>query len=63
MKKRTILNLLLIILFLMLTFFGMGPVLFADGTDTERMYTLFVVIALYIIIFIVFYFVNKKKKI
>ncbi|NLP33739.1 MAG: hypothetical protein GX359_00900 [Clostridiales bacterium] len=60
MTKRIILTIVFIILILLVSFFGLGPVLFADGTRTERLLTLFVVIALYIIIFISFYFLNKR---
>ena len=35
------------IAFLLVTFFGLGPVLLADGTFTERMLTLLVVLLLY----------------
>ncbi|MHB8127414.1 MAG: DUF6954 family protein [Mobilitalea sp.] len=61
MSKKFIYIILTILLFL-LTFFGLGPVLFADGTNTERLYTLMVVIALYLIIFVVFYIVHKRLK-
>ncbi|MDF2668316.1 MAG: hypothetical protein K0R67_622 [Paenibacillus sp.] len=36
------------LLYLLVTFFGLGPVLFADGSFNERMITLFVVIVIYI---------------
>lgn len=58
--KRTILNILLIILTVLISFFGMGPVLFADGSSQERTLTLLVVIALYLILILAFYFVNRR---
>jgi hypothetical protein len=36
-----------IILFLLLTFFGLGPVLYADGVIQERLWTAAVVVILY----------------
>jgi hypothetical protein len=61
MSKKFIYIILTILLFL-LTFFGLGPVLFADGTNTERLYTLLIVVALYLIIFVIFYFVHKRMR-
>jgi len=58
--KRIILITIFIILILLVSFFGLGPVIFADGTWTERMLTLLVVILLYIIILVAFYFLNKR---
>lgn len=60
MAKRIILITVFIILILLVSFFGLGPVILADGTWTERMLTLLVVIALYIIILVAFYFINKR---
>lgn len=37
-------------LYAALTFFGLGPVLFADGSMQERLITLTVVIVLYILL-------------
>ena len=59
---KKIIYILLTILLLLLTFFGLGPVLFADGTTTERMYTLLVVIFLYLLIATTFYLVNRFLK-
>ncbi|WP_419955899.1 DUF6954 family protein [Neobacillus niacini] len=39
-----------IILLLLVTFFGVGPVLYADGVLTERLLTAAVVVILYAII-------------
>ncbi len=36
-----------IILFLLITFFGIGPVVFADGSINERITTLIIVILIY----------------
>jgi hypothetical protein len=59
---KKIIYVILIILLLLLTFFGLGPVIFADGTSTERMYTLLVVIVLYLLILGAFYLVHRFIK-
>lgn len=59
MNKKLI-YVVLFLFILLVTFFGLGPVLYADGTDTERMITLIIVIALYLLLFIAFYIVHKR---
>lgn len=44
---RMLLYVLFAILYLLTTFFGMGPVLFADGSAKERTLTLIVVLLIY----------------
>jgi len=44
---KIIYYILIIIAFLLVTFFGLGSVLMADGQIQERMLTLLVVLALY----------------
>lgn len=57
---RTIVHIIFIILFLLVTFFGIGPVLMADGTDRERIITLIVVLFIYAIWFLLYrYFIRK----
>lgn len=46
--------LIIIMLFLGVTFFGIGPVLLADGSLLERMMTLGVVILLYVVLPVLF---------
>ena len=38
------------IAFLLITFFGLGPVVFADGSMSERLWTLLVVLLLYFVL-------------
>jgi hypothetical protein len=59
---KKLINVLLIILILLVTFFGLGPVLFADGTNIDRMFTLVVVLVLYLLIFGAFYINNRRMK-
>ncbi|MEH7246592.1 hypothetical protein V7114_07310 [Neobacillus niacini] len=53
-----------IILFLLLTFFGLGPVLYADGVIQERLWTAAVVVALYALLAFLYSraikWINKK---
>jgi membrane protein YdbS with pleckstrin-like domain len=60
MKK--IIYIVLILLLLLVTLFGLGPVLYADGTNTERMVTLVIVLALYAVILITFYVIRTRWK-
>lgn len=60
--KRIVSNAIMAILLVLITFFGLGPVLMADGTDEERLFTLLIVIGLYIILLFGFYFTNRGKK-
>ncbi|NMB96463.1 MAG: hypothetical protein GYA02_07620 [Clostridiaceae bacterium] len=50
-----------VIIYLLVAFFGLGPVLLADGTTTERVITFLFVVAIYILLTFVFRFVVKKK--
>lgn len=60
---KIIIHLIFIILFILITFFGMGPVLMADGTDRERIITLVVVLFIYAVWFLVYrYFIKRIKK-
>jgi hypothetical protein len=51
-----------IILYLGVTFFGLGPVLFADGTMQERIMTFFVVIVVYLVLTGLLLFWKKSRK-
>jgi hypothetical protein len=57
---RLLINIGLIIILILLTLFGLGPAFFADGTDAERTYTLLVLTFLYLLIFAIMYYVNKR---
>lgn len=48
--------------FILITFFGLGPVLLADGGLGERMITLAIVLGLYLVLIILFRNITKKKK-
>lgn len=50
----------LIVLYALLAFFGLGPILMADGTMSERLITLYLVLFIYFII--TFLFLKWKKK-
>lgn len=59
--KKWIIFLIFIPLYLLITFFGLGPVLFADGSMYERIITFLAVIFIYIVITIVFRYLLKKS--
>ena len=54
-----------IVLALLLTFFGIGPVVFADGSAGERAITFFIVLLCYIVLTFLFIrfnrWVNQKE--
>ncbi len=59
---KKIIYLVFVILYGTVTFFGLGPVMFADGSTTERVYTLIIVIILYVVISFAFQWFLRKKK-
>jgi hypothetical protein len=58
---KILLYILLGITFILITFFGLGPVLMADGSTNERLITLLVIILLYILLWWVFVKIRKRK--
>lgn len=48
------------VVYLLITFFGIGPVMFADGSSTERIITLLIVIAIYVIVTLLFRWLLKR---
>lgn len=63
MIKNVLVYGLFIIAGLLLTFFGLGPVLFADGSTSERLITLAVVVLFYVILGVLLkVYRNKVKK-
>lgn len=57
---KILLYVILGIAFILVTFFGLGPVLMADGSMNERLVTLLVVILLYILLWWIFAKVRKR---
>ncbi len=53
--------LIFIVLYAGVTFFGLGPVLLADGSAQERILTSLVVILIYIVLTAIFIFWKKRK--
>jgi hypothetical protein len=52
----------IVVAFILVTFFGLGPVLLADGGFGERMITLAVVLGLYAVLIILFRNIRKKNR-
>lgn len=53
---------ILSVAFILATFFGIGPVVFADGVQGERMITLEVVILIYFFLGVVFMRIKNQGK-
>ena len=49
-----------IMLYLLVTFFGLGPVVFADGSNLERIITFAFVLVVYLFLTIILQFLIKK---
>ena len=58
---RTIIYIIVTILAALLTFFGIGPVLFADGSMNERLITLAIVLVGYAVLAAIVLWVKKKN--
>ncbi|SFJ69277.1 hypothetical protein SAMN02799624_05525 [Paenibacillus sp. UNC496MF] len=59
---KTVLGIVFFLLFAVVTFFGLGPVLFADGSRHERLLTLGAVAAAYALLAIAAYGVFRRKR-
>jgi hypothetical protein len=57
---RFLIYIVFIILYLIVTFFGLGPVLFADGSNQERIITFVIVLVIYLCLTIFLRFLIKK---
>lgn len=58
--KRFLVIFVFICLYLLVGFFGLGPVMFADGSMQERLITLSIVILIFIIITYIFIRLLRK---
>ncbi|WP_167345616.1 DUF6954 family protein [Paenibacillus riograndensis] len=47
---------------MLITFFGLGPVLFADGSARERVLTLIVVLLIYTAVILAFRLILKRMR-
>ncbi|KJS87037.1 MAG: hypothetical protein JM58_05915 [Peptococcaceae bacterium BICA1-8] len=59
MYRKFLVNGLFLILILLITFFGIGPVLMADGSLQERMITFFIVLLCYLFLWIGYKYFKK----
>lgn len=59
---RIIIHIIFIALLLLVTFLGIGPVIFADGVMSERLLTLAIVIVIYLILIVLYRIIIKKIK-
>jgi hypothetical protein len=58
---KIVLRIVFGIAFLLVAFFGLGPVLMADGMPGERTLTLIVVLLIFAVLFVVYRWLMKKK--
>lgn len=59
---RGLLVTLFAVLYMLITFFGLGPVLFADGSARERVLTLTVVLLIYTAVTLAFRLILKRMR-
>ncbi|WNB92197.1 DUF6954 family protein [Bacillus sp. NEB1478] len=59
---KIVLRIVFGIAFLLVAFFGLGPVLFADGGAGERIVTLIVVFIMFILLYIIYKWAIKKSR-
>jgi membrane protein DedA with SNARE-associated domain len=60
---RRLLHASFIVLYLAVAFFGLGPVLFADGSNSERVSTLIIVVLLFVVLIIVHAWLARRRKV
>ena len=58
--KKFLIIFVFVCLYLLVGFFGMGPVMFADGSAQERLITLAIVILIFIILTYIFIRLLRK---
>jgi hypothetical protein len=58
---RVFANIVIILGLILVTFFGIGPVLLADGSTTERMITLVIVLIIYAVLIFMLVRLGKNK--
>lgn len=59
---KSLFYIIISIALILVTFFGLGPVMFADGSTSERLVTLFVVVLIYLLLgFIIVWFRKHNK--
>jgi len=59
---RRIINVVLVIILVLISWFGLGPVFFADGTGSEKFNTLMLLSFFYLLIFAIMYYVNRHMR-
>lgn len=57
---KSFIYIVFVLLFLLVTFFGMGPVLMADGSSQERIITFLIVLLIYVFLYFAMKFILKK---
>ncbi|MBC8079234.1 MAG: hypothetical protein H7X86_02740 [Gorillibacterium sp.] len=57
---RWLVYIIFAVIYLLITFFGIGPVLMADGSNQERIITLLIVLVIYVLVTLALRFIIKK---
>lgn len=60
--KRWLLAFVFVLLYALTAFFGLGPVLFADGSMQERLWTLLVVLLIFAVLTVVLLWILRRMK-
>lgn len=58
--EKKLMTLIFGILYICLGFFGIGPLLLADGSVEEKLFTLVIVVLLFVALSILFFYVLRK---
>lgn len=58
--KKALGYMIVLIGFILVTFFGLGPVMFADGSRGERIGTFAIVLVLYFLLIVLYRYMRKK---
>ena len=59
---KLLVHVIFIILILLVTYFGIGPILMADGALSERLFTLVIVVVIYVILIGLYRMILRKIK-
>jgi protein-S-isoprenylcysteine O-methyltransferase Ste14 len=58
--SKILIYIIFIVIYLVLTFFGLGPVILADGSSSERITTLLIVILAYAVVTLIFRWLLRR---
>lgn len=59
---KIIINIILVVALILLTWFGLGPLFFEGGNGSDKTFAAFTVSFIYLLIFAIMYYVNRHIK-